>query len=48
MSKLKRLAGLAAGAVLAAGLLTNAAAPASAATPDAAPRATMLDTGWGP
>ena len=46
--KLKRLAGLAAGAVLATGLVASAAAPASADDPASSTRVVMLDTGWGP
>lgn len=46
--KLKRLAGLAAGAILVTGLFTSAAAPASAQDTGAAARTVMLDTGWGP
>ena len=46
--KLKRLAGLAAGAILATGLLASAAAPASAEDTGLSARAVMLDTGWGP
>jgi hypothetical protein len=49
MTTLKRLARLAAGAVLVTGVFAGSAAPASAATDDAAStvRITMLDTGWG-
>ena len=46
--KLKRLAGLLAGAVLATGLVATAAAPASAEDSSASTRVALLDTGWGP
>jgi hypothetical protein len=46
--KLKRLAGLLAGAVLATGLVATAAAPASAENPSSSTQVAMLDTGWGP
>ena len=46
--KLKRFAGLVAGALLATGLLASAAAPASAENTGPSARTTMLDTGWGP
>jgi hypothetical protein len=45
---LKRLAGLAAGAILMTGLFTSTAAPASAVAESPSARAVMLDTGWGP
>jgi len=48
MSKFKRVAGFAAGAILVTGLFTSAAAPASAADESGSgTRMVMLDTGWG-
>ena len=49
MSRFKRLAGLAAGAILVTGLFTSAAAPASAANDtSSSARMVLTDTGWGP
>lgn len=49
MTKLKRLAGLAAGAILVTGIFASAAAPsASADESGTRARVVMLDTGWGP
>ena len=48
MSRFKRLAGLAAGAILVTGLFTSAASPASAASDSAIARMVLTDTGWGP
>ena len=48
MSKVQRLARLAAGALLATGVFASAAAPASAATDTSSNhKVVMLDTGWG-
>ena len=49
MSKFKRVARLAAGAILATGLFASVAAPASADTSSAAPghKVVLMDTGWG-
>jgi hypothetical protein len=48
MSKFKRFARLAAGAILATGLFASAAAPASAATDTTSSHKVVLfDTGWG-
>ena len=49
MSKIKRVARLAAGAILATGLFASVAAPATAASESAAPgpKVVLMDTGWG-
>ena len=49
MSKFKRFARIAAGAILATGIFAGSVAPASAATDDdsSSARMTLLDTGWG-
>jgi hypothetical protein len=47
MSKFKRLARLAAGAILVTGLFASAAAPATADDHSDGARKVLLDTGWG-
>jgi hypothetical protein len=47
MSKFKRFARLAAGAILATGIFASAAAPASAATDTSSHKVVLFDTGWG-
>jgi len=48
MSKFKRIARIAAGAILATGIFAGSVAPASAATDDTpSARMTLSDTGWG-
>jgi hypothetical protein len=50
MSKFKRIARIAAGAILATGIFAGSVAPASAATHDGnstSAHMTTLDTGWG-
>jgi len=48
MSKFRRIARIAAGALLATGILAGSVAPASAATDDvSSARMTLTDTGWG-
>jgi len=50
MSRFKRVARIAAGALLATGIFAGSVAPASAATPDIQRnvRISTMDTGWGP
>ena len=47
MSKFKRIAGFAAGAILFTGLFAGTAAPASADESGSGARMVLLDTGWG-
>jgi hypothetical protein len=48
MSKFKRVARLAAGAILVTGIFAGSVSPASAATDDiSSARMTLSDTGWG-
>jgi hypothetical protein len=47
MSKFKRFARLAAGALLATGLFASAAAPATAADTNSSHKVVLFDTGWG-
>jgi hypothetical protein len=48
MSKFKRVARFAAGAILLTGIFAGSVAPASAANDDvSSARMTLMDTGWG-
>ena len=47
MSKFKRIARLAAGAILVTGIVTSVTAPADAAPDSHSARWVQLDTGWG-